>query len=352
MKVFIIGGSGLLGSAAAAELIKRGHEVHAIALPPVPEGANLPPQMKLDFKNYTNLTDDEMKKMFTGCDGLVFASGIDERVEGPAPIYDYFNKYNVHPLEKILRAAKACGVKHSVICGSYFSYFDKIWPEKEFYRWHPYIRSRRDQEKMALGFADEKFSVAILELPYIFGAQQGREPVWTLVVKVVRGMPVATMYPRGGTTMVTRKQVGQAIAGALEKTKGGQCWPIGFYNMKWKDFLKIVHKYMGMPNRKVITIPDWMLKLGMKSMEKQLRKPASESGAHDAGHVKTEGGLYMPKFPDIQCAETYIDKSLGCVPLGVEEDDIDAAIGESIRLAADIMDGKVKKFAVMTGDEK
>ena len=358
VKVFLVGGTGLLGSAAAEELLKRGHQVHAIALPPAPPGAVLPSEMKLEFRNYLDLTDDELRKCFDGCEGFVFASGVDERVDGPSPIIEFYNKYNLRPLERMLRIAKECGVKHAAICGSYFSYFDKIWPKKNFSKWHPYIRSRREQEKMALGFADDKFSVGILELPYIFGAQIGREPVWTLIVKVVRGMKGATMYPKGGTTMVTRRQVGQALAGALEKTKGGQCWPIGYYNMPWKEFLAIVHKHMGMPNRKVITIPDWMLRLGMKSMEKKLRKPGADPSARASGQSitslkepmrSTEGGLYMPKFPDIQCAYTYIDKSLGCVPLGVEDDDIDSAIGESIRLSMDIMDNKIKNYATMAG---
>ena len=338
MKVFLIGGTGLLGSAGAAELIKRGHQVKAISLPPVPEGAKLPPGMKLDFKNYLELTDDEIRGYMKGSDAFLFATGVDERVDGPSPIYEFFNKYNVYPLEKFLRIAKECGVKHAAICGSYFSYFDKIWPEKELARWHPYIRSRIAQEKMALSFADNNFSVAILELPYIFGAQPGREPVWTLIVKVVRSMPLVTMYPPGGSTMVTVRQVGEAMAGALERTKGGQCWPIGYYNIKWTEFLKIVHKAMGMPKRKVITIPVWMLQLGMKSMEKKLRKPGAE------------GGLYMPKFPDIQAAETFIDKSLGSIPLGVKEDDIEAAIAESIRQSADVMDGKVKNVIGMKGE--
>ena len=338
MKVFLIGGTGLLGSATAAELIKRGHQVTALALPPVPEGANIPPEMKLEFKSYMSLSDDEIRGYMKGCDGFVFATGVDERVDGPSPIYDFFNKYNVIPLEKYLRIAKECGVKHAAICGSYFSHFAKIWPEKEFTRWHPYIRSRMDQEKMALGFADDNFSVAILELPYIFGAMPGREPVWTLVVKVVRSMPLVTMYPPGGSTMVTVRQVGEAIAGALERTKGGQCWPIGYYNLKWTDFLKVVHKAMGKPKRKIITIPVWMLQLGMKSMEKKLRKPGAE------------GGLYMPKFPDIQAAETFIDKSLGSVPLGVKEDNIEAAIEESIRLSMDVMDGKFKNVVGMKGE--
>ena len=53
MKVFMIGGTGLLGSEAAKELIARGHEVSSIALPPLPTGAVLPPEMTLEFGNYS-----------------------------------------------------------------------------------------------------------------------------------------------------------------------------------------------------------------------------------------------------------------------------------------------------------
>ena len=47
-----------------------------------------------------------------------------------------------------------------------------------------------------------------------------------------------------------------------------------------------------------------------------------------------EGGLYMPRLCDIQYGERYIDKNIGCVALGVTEDDIDASIDdyEALRL--------------------
>ncbi len=328
MKVFMVGGTGLLGSEGAAELIRRGHEVSCIALPPVPAGALLPPQMKIEFGSYMDMTDGELKKHFQGCEGFVFAAGIDERVEGPPPIYDLFKKFNITPLERMLCIAKQCGVRHTVICGSYFSYFDKIWPEKQLAKWHPYIRSRRDQEDMALKLADDRFDVAVLELPYIFGTQPGRKPVWVFLVEMLRGMKPVTMYPKGGTAMVTVKQVGQAMAGALEHSKGASCYPIGWDNMTWRQMLKIVHKYMGCPNKKIVTIPNWMFALGVRRIKK--RQEA-------AGH---EGGLDLKKFPDLQSSYQYIDKSLGCGPLGVEPDDIDAAIGDSIRLCLDVLDGK------------
>lgn len=334
MKVFMIGGTGLLGSEAAAELIRRGHEVASVALPPAPSGALLPEGMKLQFGNYIDMTDDEVRGHLAGCEGFVFAAGVDERLEGPAPIYEMFKKYNITPLERWLRIARECGVKHAVICGSYFSYFDKAWLDKELYRWHPYIRSRRDQEKMALSFAGDSFDVAMLELPYIFGAQPGRKPVWVFLVESIRGMQKATMYPKGGTTMVTVKQVGQAVAGALERNRGGRCYPIGWYNMPWVEFLKIVHKYMGCPDKKITTIPTFLYRLGMKKIMKQQQA---------AGH---EGGLNMVKFTALQCAETFIDKNLGCEPLGVEPDDIDAAIGQSIRLCLDVLDGRTETIGM------
>lgn len=330
MKVFMIGGTGLLGSEAAAEMIRRGHEVSTVALPPLPEGAELPKEMKVEFGNYMEMTDEEVRAHMQGCEGFVFAAGIDERVEGPPPIYELFKKYNITPLERLLRIAKECGVKHTVVCGSYFSYFAKEWPELELAKWHPYIRSRVDQEEVCMQFADENFAVSVLELPYIFGTQPGRKPVWVFLVEMIRGMKGVTMYPAGGTTMVTVKQVGQAMAGALERGKGGYCYPIGYYNMTWKQFLAIVHKYMGMPDRKVLTIPKWMFAMGSKKILKEQQA---------AGH---EGGLNMTKFTDIQCAELFIDKSLGCDLLGVEPDDIDAAIGDSIKLSMDILDGKTQ----------
>ncbi len=101
MKVFMIGGTGLLGSEAARELIARGHEVSSLALPPLPAGAVLPPEMKLEFGNYLEMSDEELKGHLNGCEGFVFAAGVDERVEGPAPIYDMYKKYNVETVVQL-----------------------------------------------------------------------------------------------------------------------------------------------------------------------------------------------------------------------------------------------------------
>ena len=134
--------------------------------------------------------------------------------------------------------------------------------------------------------------------------------------------------------MVTVHQVGQALAGALEHTQGGKCWPIGWYNLTWKEMLAIMCKHMGCPEKKVTTIPNWMFTIGCKSMVKEYKKK------------NIDNGLYLPKLADIQCNTLFIDKSLGCEPLGVESDDIDAAIGDSMRLCAAILDGKANTIGM------
>jgi dihydroflavonol-4-reductase len=93
--------------------------------------------------------------------------------------------------------------------------------------------------------------------------------------------------------------------------------------------LGIVHKYLGYPDKKIITIPNWMYAMGGRELMKEQK----------ARNI--EGGLNMVKFTDLQCSRLFIDKSLGCDFLGVEPDDIDKAIGDSIKLCVDIMDKNV-----------
>ena len=106
MKVFMIGGTGLLGCEAAIQLIKRGHTVKSVALPPLPQGAPIPEEMELIMANINEKSDDEVLEMLQGCDAFIFAAGVDERVEFKAPVYDSYYKFNIAPLERIFPLCK------------------------------------------------------------------------------------------------------------------------------------------------------------------------------------------------------------------------------------------------------
>ena len=107
MNIFMIGGTGLLGCEAATQLIKMGHKVTSVALPPLPQGAPIP---------------EEIEEMLKGNDVFIYAAGVDERVEFPHPVMDYYDKFNNAPLRRIFPLCKKVGVKRAVVLGSYFAY--------------------------------------------------------------------------------------------------------------------------------------------------------------------------------------------------------------------------------------
>lgn len=342
MKVFLVGGTGLLGAEASRIFIERGHEVSAVALPPIPEGAPIPKQMKLRLCDINKKSDEEISKMLKGCDAFVFASGIDERVECPAPVFDWYDKYNIKPVDRLLGLAKKAGVKKAVVLGSYFSMLDreeygyKQKLPKGLKERNPYIRARLLQEETVKKYCDDNFSAAVLELPYIFKTQPGRKPVWTILIEQTASMDKMsfTMYPSGGTAMLTVRQVGEAIVGATEKLgeeyKGFHAWPIAMYNKTWKEFLKVVYAARGMgENRKIVSVPAWMMKMGMNGVIKEYKEKGIESGLD-------------PKYlPYIMNLNLFIDNKYAKA-LGVQEDDIEAAIYDSIKVSVASYKGEVE----------
>lgn len=333
MNIIMIGGTGLLGCEAAKVLISRGHKVTSIALPPLPEGAPIPEEMEIIFGDINKKTDEEIEEMLKGNDVFIFAAGVDERVEFPAPVMDYYYKFNIAPLERIFPICKKVGVKRAVVLGSYFAYLAKSRPDMQLTQKNPYFKARMIQEEVCKNACDENFSTAVLELPYIFGTQPGRKPVWTILIEQIAMMDKLpfTLYPKGGTAMLTCRQVGQAIAGAATKeNEGFEAIPIGMYNMKWDKFLKIVYNARGMgPDRKIVGVPPWMMKMGMHKVVKDYKKRGIDSGMDPLG------------LPYIMDLDLFINPQY-TKDLGVEEDDIEAAIDDSIRVSVASYNGTVK----------
>ncbi|HBL41271.1 MAG TPA: hypothetical protein DDY98_06775, partial [Ruminococcaceae bacterium] len=149
-------------------------------------------------------------------------------------------------------------------------------------------------------------------------------------IKMMDSLPF-TLYPAGGTAMLTCRQVGQVIAGAAEREKKGfDAIPIGMYNMKWEQFLKIVYAARGMGyNRKIVSVPPWMMKMGMTKVAVDYKKRGIDSG--------------MDPFnlPDIMDIDLFINNAYA-KELGATEDDIDAAITESIRISEASYNGTVQ----------
>jgi len=315
----MIGATGFLGYHATRIFLERGHEVATVSLPPMPAKDLLPEEVKCTLADVNEMTDEQLTGLMTGYDAVVYAAGRDERITPPAPAWEFFKKNNVDSCRRIIALASAAGCTRAVVLGSYFAYFDRIWPEYELAKHHPYIRSRVMQAEEAIKAGGEKMDVMILELPYIFGSIPGRTPIWkdVLLDGFRERKSIACMG--GGTAAVTAKQVGQAIVGAVERGEGGKRYPVGGENIRFSALNRKLADLMGLEDKKIQKIPKWLIKIIFRKMTKAEAASGRESGAD---HVR---------MADIYYRDTFIDPEIVRSELGVEKDNLDQALKETIK---------------------
>lgn len=313
--MLVVGGTGLLGAASAAELVRRGHAVRALARTrrAVPDG------VELHLGDVATMTQTELRALLRGCTAVVFATGLDERINVRKPAYENFSAANNAPLGRLLDAALAEGVRGAVVHGSYFTHLARTRPDLELGRRHPYIHSRLDQAELALAYADRGLDVSVIEIPYVFGVQPGRLPGAAVIVEVVRRMPGVVLWPKGGVAAVTVRQVAQATAGALDVTRGAASYPIVGANLSWTELLGTFLRHLGRPGSRVATIPTPLFGGFARVRDVMLRVRGFEPG------------LAGSRLGALMSAEASIDPAEGSDLLGVTPDDLDAAIGESVR---------------------
>ncbi|MEN8494502.1 NAD-dependent epimerase/dehydratase family protein [Dehalococcoides sp. THU3] len=92
MRVLVVGGTGFLGYHAVLELVRRGHQVSVVALPPMPSDHLFPPSVEVFFSNIRNLNHGMLLAMLKGQDAVVYAAGADDRIVPKAPAYLFFTR--------------------------------------------------------------------------------------------------------------------------------------------------------------------------------------------------------------------------------------------------------------------
>ncbi|MCJ7695079.1 MAG: NAD(P)H-binding protein [Anaerolineaceae bacterium] len=317
MNVFIVGGTGFLGYYTTLELLKQGHNVSTVSLPPVPAKNLLPEEVKIELADINKMSDEAVVGLLNGSDAVIYAAGVDDRTVPRRPAYPYFYQGNVASTERLIRLAKQAGVKRAVIYSSYFLYFDRIWPEMQLAQKHVYIRSRKEQAEAAIKAGEDTLDVMILELPYIFGKMPGRQPLWQPLLKYIRSKLPFVFYVAGGTTMISVLDVAEAAVGALKHGKHGEHYPLGGENLTWNEFITRLLTLMG-KTKKVITLPTWMVKIGASFVK--------------LSHIMKgkESGLDMIPFIDLQTRNTFIDSESSQNALGYAASSLDNAFRDTI----------------------
>lgn len=317
MKTFIVGGTGFLGFYTVKELLKRGHEVSTIALPPMPAADLLPEQVKVTLNDLDQLDDEAVMKMLHGIEGLIFAAGKDDRIVPAAPAYPFFYEGNVVSTQRILKLARCAGVKRAVVFSSYFVPLARKWPELKMTDVHPYVRSRVEQIRVAKETAGSDLSVSFLMLPYIFGSMHGRIPLWKPLIQYLKSSFPIILYPGGGSAMVSVTEVAAAAVRALESGTPGTEYEIASDNLFWEVWLNRLLSFMG-KEKPVWTIPNWMVSVGARLMMAKYRMQGKEPGLDLAEFVKVQtrmGELNLHSAPQ---------------KLGYHHEDLDLALRETV----------------------
>jgi dihydroflavonol-4-reductase len=112
MRVLVVGGSGLLGSATAELAKARGHDVTVLARNPPADGS---PFLNIDVYG---LAKDAWPAVLTGFDTVVYAMGKDDREAQPRPAYTAFAADHVVTCGAMATAAREVGVRRFVCFGS------------------------------------------------------------------------------------------------------------------------------------------------------------------------------------------------------------------------------------------
>lgn len=315
--VFILGGTGLLGFHTIKELLSRGYHVSTVALPPMPAENLLPSEVECMLGNINEMTDEEVLRLLENKDMFIYAAGVDERVVPKAPAVSFFYKENVIPTQRMARLARKAGVKRFVIYGSYFSHFAEQWTDLNL-KQQAYPRTRLLQEEIAILEGEGEMDVMSLRLPYIFGTMPGRKPLWEMFLPQIKDKDVVPVLG-GGTAMVTVRQVAEAAIGALEHGEHGGKYAICDTNMKHQEFFQIIADTLGQENTVVQVVP-------LEQM-----KPAYAQGDKHAAMEGREHGIHVAVTADIQDRDAYLNPEDTMPILKYNQDDIRAAIIESIR---------------------
>lgn len=287
-KVVIFGGTGFIGSHITKLLLEEGYDVTCVSNDKYIKENKYIEGALFRFADLNKLSQEDLEELLSGFNYFIFAAGVDDRYAPKAPALEFFRKANVETTVKVTKAAKKVGLKKGIIISSYFAHFARKEPQLAEH--HPYIQARIEQEDEAMKLADNYFSVVILQLPYVIGAVKGKKPLFQPLVRYLH-LPGPTLFMKGGTAIVTVKQIAKATCGALRKDIGSKIYPVASKNITWDEFIKAINP----KKKKIIHIPKFLIKI-FGFVVDTLHKLKGK-----------EGGLKLVKYAEMQTKELFLD---------------------------------------------
>lgn len=314
MKTIVVGGTGYTGWHAVNACLQDGHEVSVVARNPA---TDLPGGVIFHQGDVSTLSHDEWLPILQGCEAVVFAAGVDSRAQVPYPSTDFFRHHNVDAVRRMMGAAREAGVTQAVIHGSYNMTLSRQRPELQLPERHPYIASRAEQAIQARAAAGPDCSVAVLEIPYVFGRTPGRPNQFEYMIPWLSGtIDLPLMAPPGGTALVSATAIGTATCTALTTRLDGN-YPVAQANMTWFQLMSRLARLAGHPHPDVIrTLPGPLFRRFM------------QFNGHKDRVKGVDSGLDFTHYGELYTSEMFVQT---CAPeLGIDGTDLASALTETM----------------------
>jgi len=172
---------------------------------------------------------------------------------------------NVRGVANVIAAARAAGVRRLVHTSSVAAvgYDPAGRPVDESARWNwpkdlPYMETKRDGERIALGASSPDLEVVALNPATIYGPGQLNRDEQNLMRQLRRGLLV--IAPPGGITLCDVEDVAAAHLTALERGRPGERYILGGPHVTHPEFFAAFAEALGVrPPR--WTLPGWTLNL-------------------------------------------------------------------------------------------
>lgn len=311
MRVLVIGGTGLLGHATAAELLTSGHEVTVLARTRPPAPLPVLDRARLVLGDDWTMPDDDLRRLCAGADALVYALGPDDRAPVPAPAAAYFERHLVQASARVFTLAAQAGVGAATLFGSYFTAWARTHPG--FAGRHPYVAARQRQAAACVTAGGDTTAVTVLEVPWVFGTVPGRDPMWKQwLLPRIRG-PVVP-FPRGGTTLATARTCGRTAAAALEHGRAGAHYPVGDADWDWNRIIATAREALGL-RPAIVNVPRVLAEPAARQLGRQHRRAGVDAGIDPAWLMR-----------DLMYTRMFTDHAATRAELGVPVDDVAGAI--------------------------
>ena len=254
MKVFVTGGTGLLGANLIRELFRRGYQVRAL----VRRGSDLRGIQDLDIELYEGDLSDE-QNLYQGCKGFDYVIHAAALTPGFLTNFSDYLVANIRGTQNMVRAVERTQVNRMVYVSSccVFGGGSKECPGTELSEFtgfrlnSGYINSKYLAQKWVLSEVEKKgLPILIVNPTIMIGPYDCHPSSGEIILRVIRQK--IQFCPRGGMNFIDARDAALAICNALTMGSTGECYILASQNLTFTELFDKINRIYGKNGFKII----------------------------------------------------------------------------------------------------